>query len=263
MTSLSSVVPPIRPMHADVSFNAPLSDARAASLIRSLGPLGGRRIVDVGCGWAEFLLRALESAPDATGFGVDSDAGAVGYGREQARRRGLADRVELSVGDAAERAAEIGRQGGADVTVNIGAAHAWGGEVVDHTDNALDALAELVPAGGRLLFGECFWKRRPTEEETAAAASAGLPREQYRRLPDLVDAALGRGFRLLALSEATVDEWDVMENGNAVAWEEWLLANPGSPHAAEVRAVADRHQHFRIRGIREPLGFAYLTLVRG
>ncbi|WP_394350447.1 hypothetical protein [Nocardiopsis quinghaiensis] len=45
-------------------------------------------------------------------------------------------------------------------------------------------------------------------------------------------------------------------------WEDWLLANPGSPDADEVRAGADRHREFRVRGTRETIGFAYLSLIR-
>jgi len=41
----------------------------------------------------------------------------------------------------------------------------------------------------------------------------------------------------------------------------WLLANPGSPHADEIRARADAHRSAWLRGWRDVLGFAYLTLV--
>ncbi|PDP88086.1 SAM-dependent methyltransferase [Glycomyces fuscus] len=247
--------PPLPPPYHGADFNGPLSDAHAARLIRDLGPLDGSRIVDIGCGWAELLLRALAGEPTATGFGIDLDEGAVAHGRANARARGLADRVELAVGDAG---AWSGTH--ADVVVNNGSSHVWGGDPVTHTANALEAVAGLLGPGGRFLFGECFWLREPTRRELEAMAD--IPRAQYRSLPDLVDLALSRGFRLRALSQATLEEWDRFESRYARNWEDWLERNPDSPDADGVRARADRHRDFWLRGTRETLGFAYLSLIR-
>ncbi|WP_116246207.1 cyclopropane-fatty-acyl-phospholipid synthase family protein [Nocardiopsis sp. FIRDI 009] len=247
--------PEIPRLYRDADFNGPLSDGHAARLIRGLGPLTGRRVVDVGCGWAEFLLRALATDPTATGLGVDLDEDLLAHGRANARARGLADRVELI-------AADVGAWRGepADVVVSSGATHVWGGDPVKHTANALTALRDLLRPGGRLLFGECFWRRPPTEAE--AAAVPFIPPAQYRPLSGLVDLALAHGFRLLALSEAATWEWDDFENRQALGREERLARNPDSPHADGVRERADRHRHARVHGMRETLGFAYLTLVR-
>ncbi|CAL9346412.1 putative protein YjhP [Nocardiopsis dassonvillei] len=257
------VTPAVPPLHRDCDFNGPLSDAHAARLIGTLGPLGGEHIVDVGCGWAELLLRTLEAAPTATGFGIDIGEDSIAHGRANARARGLADRVELVVGDAGEwsggRDTAQGRPG-ADVVFNVGSTHVWGGDPVEHTTNALEALSALLRPGGRLLFGECFWTREPTDAELAAMYDT--PRGQYRTMRGLVDLALSYGFRLGALSQASLEEWDDFENRHARGWEEWLLENPGSPDAEEVRARSDRHRVARVEGWRETMGMAYLTLVR-
>jgi SAM-dependent methyltransferase len=250
--------PEIPPMYLDLDFNGPLSDERAVRLIRSLGPLDHRRIVDIGCGWAELLLRTLAAEPTATGFGIDLGEANIRHGLANAEKRGLADRIELVAGDAGAWKGEP-----ADVVFNVGATHVWGGDPAVHTANALEALADLVRPGGRALFGECFWNRPPTEDELEATNAVGaIPRDQYRSLPELVDFALSHGFRLYAAEAATVDEWDVMENGNAKGWEDWLMEHPGSPGFEEVRDRADRHRRFRLRCAREALGFAYLTLIR-
>ena len=102
--------------------------------------------------------------------------------------------------------------------------------------------------------------RRPTDAELAAMYDT--PREQYRTMRGLVDMALSYGFRLWALSQASLEEWDDFENRHAKAWEEWLVENPGSPDAEEVRALSDRHRVARVDGWREVMGMAYLTLVR-
>ncbi|WP_306367488.1 cyclopropane-fatty-acyl-phospholipid synthase family protein [Nocardiopsis sp. CC223A] len=243
------------PLYRDCDFNGPLSDDHSARLIGTLGPLDGRHVVDVGCGWAELLLRTLASAPTATGFGIDIGEGAIAHGRANAAERGLADRVELVVGDAGQWAGA-----NADVVFNIGSTHAWGGDPVTHTANALEALSGLLRPGGRLLFGECFWTREPTDAELAAMYDT--PRAQYRTVRGLVDLALSYGFRLRALSQASLSEWDDFENRHAKAWEEWLVENSGSPDAEEIRALSERHRVARVDGWREVMGMAYLTLVR-
>ncbi len=242
----------ISPLHEDLIFHGPLSAARAAQLIRSLGALDGQHVVDLGCGWAELLLRTLAAEPTATGHGVDLDAAAIEHGRANARARDLADRVVLDIGDAAAWS------GTADVLIVNGASHVWGGEPAAHTVNALAAGRKALRPGGRLLLGEGFWQREPTQARLAAMPIAP---DECRTLPDLVDLAMAHGYRLSWLSQAGLDEWDEFESGHALGWERWLRANPGSPEYGEILAKADAHRTTWLRGWRDVLGFAYLTLV--
>ncbi|SES31205.1 Methyltransferase domain-containing protein [Lentzea xinjiangensis] len=245
--------PEITPLHQDLTFHGPLSEERAARLIRSLLPLDGGHVFDAGCGWAEFLLRVLEAAPSATGTGVDLDAEAIAHGRANAEARGLAARVSLEVGDVAQW--QLG--GPVDVVVVNGASQVWGGDPLQYTANALTAVRGLLRPGGKLLLGEGFWEREPTADELAAMP---IPRNQYSSLADLVDLAHTHGYRLLAVEQASLDEWDVFENGHALARERWLREHPDAEHAAEIRARADAHRTYRLRGWRGTLGLAYLTL---
>lgn len=244
--------PQFSPLYEDLVFHGPLSEARAGQLIRSLGPLAGQHVVDLGCGWAELLLRALAAESTATGHGVDLDEVAIEHGRANAVARGLADRVVLDVGDAGAWS------GSADVLIVNGATHVWGGEPEQHTVNALAAGRKLLRPGGRLLLGEGFWEQEPTEARLRAMP---IPRDQYLALPDLVDLALGNGYRLLAVSQASLDEWDEFESRHGVGWVRWLVDNADSPHAADVAATADSHRTAWLRGWREVMGFAYLTLL--
>jgi len=245
--------PEIAPLHEDVTFHGPLSEQRAARLIRTLKPLDGAHVLDLGCGWAEFLLRTLEAAPTATGTGVDLRAADIAHGQANAEARGLAGRVELVVADVGEWKPEKP----ADVVIVNGASQVWGGDPVQHTVNALTAARELLAPGGRLLLGECFWEREPTDEQYAAMP---VPRDQYGSFADLVDLAIAHGYRLLTAEQASLDEWDEFENGHGLAWERWLRANPDSPHAEEIRAKADTYVRYRFHGWRGTMGLAYLTL---
>ncbi|WP_189210160.1 SAM-dependent methyltransferase [Actinokineospora fastidiosa] len=234
------------PLFEDLDFNGPLSSARADQLLTTLGPLEGRRVVDLGCGWGELLLRAV--ARGAVGHGVDLDAAAIEHGRATAEARGLA--VTLEVGDAGAWT------GSADVVIVNGATHVWGGDPVDHTANALRAVHELLRPGGRLLLGEGFWQVPPSAERLAVMP---MVREEYRSMAELVDLALDHGYQLLHLSQATLDEWDDFESRHALGRQRWLQANPD---ATDVAARAAAHRTAWLRGWREVLGMAYLTLLK-
>src|SRR5579884_3072899 len=114
---------PGEPLYTSLSFNSPLSDWRAARLIESLGPHTGAHVVDIGCGWAELLLRLAASEPTVTATGIDSFEDEIEHGRANARARGLDDHVELICTDASPWRPK--RQ--ADVAICIGASHALGG----------------------------------------------------------------------------------------------------------------------------------------
>jgi SAM-dependent methyltransferase len=234
--------------HTYLDFNSPLSDTRAQDLIDTLQPLSGATVVDLGCGWAELLLRVVAADPSARGIGVDIDLAAIERGRANAESRGLGSRVRLDVDDATSWT------GCADVMVCIGAGHAWNG-----TRKLLETAREHLRPGGRFLLGETFWERPPTPEALAALdAEPG----DFGSLPDLVDLAIDCGYRMLSLSVAGTDEWDSFESRWCAGRERWLLDHPDAPDADEVRAFVDEHRNGWLRGYRGYLGFAYLTLIR-
>lgn len=239
-------MPTIPPLHADLDFNSPLSDARAAQLVRSLELTGSERVFDFGCGWAELLLRVAERHPDVTCEGIDSDAAAIEHGRDNAKHL---DNLRLHVGNAADWQVDD-----VDVAICVGSTHAWG-----TTSQALAALHKLINPGGRLLLGDGVWSRPP--DAPAWEALGGDP-DEFGTTADLVDLALQAGFRPLALSEASAPEWDDFESGYARGWERWLRNNPGDPEYNDVQANADAHRARWMRGYRGTLGFAYLTLWR-
>ncbi len=240
--------PPRPGYYAFLDFNAPLSGARADSMARALAANQPARVVDVGCGWGELLLRTLAEAPSATGLGIDVDAEVIERARRNAVNRGLAGRVSFA-DDTAPTAAEP-----ADVVLCIGADHAYGGQ-----REALVALCDIVRPGGSLLLGTGFWERPPTAAE---AASVGMEPTSLPDLAGLVDLAIDAGFRPLQIQTANRDEWEEFESGYLADWEAWLVRYGDQAGAGEIRDAADKHRNEWLRGWRNVLGFAYLTLAR-
>jgi SAM-dependent methyltransferase len=235
---------------ARLDFMGPLSAGRADRLAAELAAVRPATVIDLGCGWGELLLRVLAAAPGARGVGVDTHGPDLARARANAAARGLADRVTFVEGPGAEHASV------ADVVVNVGAYQAFGDVAA-----ALRTLADLVTPGGRLLFGAEFWERPPTPGQLADMWP-GSSADDCTDLVGLVDLAIAAGFRPLCVETATRGEWEVFESGLAAEPEEWLLANPGHPAADEVRAKLDNQRNIWLRGHRDVLGFAYLTLGR-
>jgi cyclopropane fatty-acyl-phospholipid synthase-like methyltransferase len=233
--------------HTDLDFNSPLSDARAAKLIADLAVAPQDHVLDLGCGWAELLLRVAESELTCRATGIDAEADAVERGRRNASDRRLDDRVTLEVGDISTLEAV------ADVVIAVGVSHAWGG-----TQPMLTALKRLIRPGGKVLIGDGIWSCPPTD---AALQALEAKADDFLSLAAMVDVAMAAGYRVLSVGEASVDEWDDFESRWCAGYERWLLANADHAEAPAARERVDDHRTRWLHGYRGVLGFAYLTLV--
>jgi SAM-dependent methyltransferase len=226
-------------------WNAPLSDAHASILLDEFELDSAERVLDLGCGWGELLLRAVQRSPTSTGIGIDTDTVALGRGRRLIADRGLGDRVTLLEG-AAETWAEP-----ADRVICVGAQHIW-----DGVGPALTALAGLVAPGGRLLYGDGYLEPNPSPL-TSDLFSQTPP------LTDVLEAVRRVGWRVLHLSVSDQLEWDTFESTYRAGTERWLLANPDADDASGIRHWLDRRMFEYVDGYRGELGFCWLVLGPG
>ncbi|MEV0809128.1 class I SAM-dependent methyltransferase [Micromonospora sp. NPDC050200] len=232
--------------YARMRWNTPLSEEHADLLLRRLDVHPGTHVLDVGCGWGELLLRAVAvGGVGTTGVGVDTDDAALARARTLAADRSLDERVTFAHGEAADWRET------ADRVLCVGSTHAYGG-----TTEALTALADLVRPGGRLLLGDGYWERPPTREALDVFGEGTMP------LADLVERAQALGWRVLHLSTADQREWDDFESTWLAGRQEWLLANPEDPRAAEVRKELDGRLREYVEVYRGVLGLGYLVLGR-
>lgn len=251
------MTPRLAPPHDDLTFMTPLSEAHAADLVAFLAQVEHGRVIDLGCGWGELLLRVAEAAPGLRGTGYDLDAEAIAHGRDLAERRGLSDRVELLTDDANGRLPADTR-----AAICIGASQIW--RALDDDGpcdygTALSALRAAVPRGGRVVYGEGIWSVPPTERATARLG--GRP-DEFVTIGELADLAVTNGFMPVAIEEASLPEWDAFESGFSAAYAHWLAEHPADhPDAPEVREAAARQRDGYLNGYRGVLGLAYLRLV--
>jgi cyclopropane fatty-acyl-phospholipid synthase-like methyltransferase len=220
--------------HSGLTFDAPLSDERAAGLVATLALAPGRHVLDLGCGWGELLLRIVGAHPASTGTGVDTRRSSLRRARRAAAERSLYERVEFVEGDVTTF------HGHGDLVLCVGAAHAWGGATV-----ALRELRERVEPGGLVLFGDGFWQR---------PAGADV-RRLFGDLPvldGLLQVARSAGFTVEHAEPSTLEEWDRFE-------ERWRSGLERADDPAARLAAVERERDYR-DGYRGVLGFAWLVL---
>jgi cyclopropane fatty-acyl-phospholipid synthase-like methyltransferase len=248
------------PLFDHLAFLSPLSGARADQLVSWLatGLADGGTVLDVGCGWGELPLRVAAAAPPARVIGIDLDEQRIAEACRRAVERGLEERATFLVADGVAAGPSP-----VEGLVAIGATQVWGPDVAEghplDYGSALAAMRARVVRGGRVVYADAIWSRSPTPEATAPLSGRD---DEFVRLDQLVELAVGQGFAVAGVREATLDEWDEFESGYTAGYATWLAEHdPAHPDAAEVRERAARQRNGYLRGYRGVLGMAYLQLI--
>lgn len=124
--------------------DASLERAQQAKLDLSAEKLGigsGDRVLDIGCGWGSFAIRAAERGAEEV-LGVTLSESQARLARSRVEAAGVADRVRIEVGDYRDLS------GSYDAVASIGMVEHVGRENIDLYARR---IASLLAPGGRLL----------------------------------------------------------------------------------------------------------------
>jgi cyclopropane fatty-acyl-phospholipid synthase-like methyltransferase len=232
--------------HADHPIAAPLTDESVRRLLDRAIRRGDERLLDLGCGGGEWLLRALAAHPRVTAEGVDISAPALTRAGRAATDLGVRDRLTLHRRDATEYPSDDPF----DVVLCVGATHAFGGLLP-----TLAGTIELLSPGGMVLVGDGFWEHEPEEDAV----------EIFGRLDDLatlVDRVVDDGWTPVYGHLSTREELDEYEWSWTGTLASWALDHSEDPDAAEALAVASAHRSEWLRAYRSAFGFVTLVLRR-
>jgi SAM-dependent methyltransferase len=242
--------------HGDLPFHNPLDPRRIDEVLDVL-TIGVRprllsRVLDVGCGAGELLVRIAERT-GAGGLGVDSAPIQI----EEARRRAAArvPQAELRFEVADARTSD---PPGApfDLVACIGSMHAAG----DGLEPALARLAQLTRPGGHVLIGDGFWRRDPPQDYLDALGATADELPDYAGLVSAGAPALEAVYATVTTDEEWDRyEWRLIHNGLRFAAE-----HPDDPDAAGAAAWARAsRQRLLTAGGRDTLGFALVLFENG
>nr|WP_225955011.1 class I SAM-dependent methyltransferase [Kibdelosporangium phytohabitans] len=207
---------------------------------------GDERVLDLGCGGGEWLLRALAASPGARAVGVDLSERALAHAQDAARTLGVADRLDLHQEDAS---AFMSAQP-FDLVLSVGATHAFGGLLA-----TLAAAGKHLAPGGRVLVGDGFWEREPSPEAVEMLGD-------FTDLPATIDRVAADGWVPVYGHVSTRRELDDYEWEWTGTLSSWALDHPGHPDSAQALAVAAEHRAEWLRTYRDAFGFVCLVLQR-
>lgn len=225
-------------------------EAREAPKATSLMMPVASRVMDIGCGKGELLVRAMLRL-NARGLGVDPNRAFLAEARARADAAGIGEHLTL-IPSVFEPLLAGPRTYG--LVLCTGATHAFG----DYAP-ALRALPRFVADGGRAIVGVGYWRQSPAAEYLA---SFGGREDEMLALDATLDAAPAAGWRVLAHHESTHAEWDAYEHGYAANMRAWVAANP---HESDAPAFSQRIESWAAgyqRWGRETMGFMTMVLAR-
>ncbi|MBC9724357.1 cyclopropane-fatty-acyl-phospholipid synthase family protein [Streptomyces sp. TRM68367] len=230
--------------HTHHPIAAPLEDNSVRVLLEYALPRPESRVLDLGCGGGEWLLRALAARPGLLAEGVDTCELALAHAEQAARQRGVHDRLVLHHRSAAGFPASHAY----DLVLCVGATHAFGGLVA-----TLAAAREHLAPGGRFLIGDGYWAADPSPE---AAEMLG----DLADLPSTLDRVAAGGWTPVHGHLSTRQELDVYEWSWTGSLASWALDHPDDPDSGQALAAADTHRTQWLRGYRDCFGFVCLVL---
>ncbi|QKW18827.1 class I SAM-dependent methyltransferase [Kitasatospora sp. NA04385] len=235
--------------HRDHPVAAPLSDESVRELLERL--LRGRsdgRLLDLGCGEAPWLVRALAAHPALRAVGVDTDPAALRTALHTAQRLGVARRIGLHHRDVRE----FSTAEPFDAVLCVGATHAFGG-----LGPALAAIGPLLAPGGAVLLGESYWEREPP------ARARELLGEGLTGLAGTLAAVEAAGWLPVAGHTSTRAELDAYEWSWTGSLTDWALDQPPGPDREAALHAAAEHRREWLDAYRDCFGFVTLLLRPG
>jgi SAM-dependent methyltransferase len=226
---------------------APLSEENVRLLVRRLGVAEHGRVLDLGCGFGEWLLAAVGPVPTAHGLGVDTSEAALDEARWRAQRRALSGRITFERGDAATWSGDQ-----FDRVICVGATHAFGG-----LSGTLAAVRRHLRPGGRVLLGDGFWENGPTD---AALQALGAAPGDLPTIGGVLDEVARHGFEPALGHISTLQEWDDYEWSWTGSLATWALTEAPDADREDALELARGHRREWLEGYRGQLGFLTVVL---
>jgi SAM-dependent methyltransferase len=221
--------------HGDMPFHNPFAESAIEALVDLLALDDGDRVLDVGCGRGELLIRIAERT-GAGGLGVDASEEQIEVARAQAAARAPGEQLTFEARDAG---AMVAPAGAFATAACVGSTHALGG-----LGPTLGRLRDLVRPGGYLVLGEGYWEQEPGEV-----------------LLDLLDGGAGHNLELVYAATATEEDWRRYEWAYVFNLDRYIRDHPGEEGLDQLQERRDRIRRRRLLAAREgeALGFALVA----
>lgn len=218
--------------------------------VRPHSPAQPQRVLDIGCGKGEILLRSMERL-DADGVGIDPNPSFIAAARARAHRRVAPGRLSLLQGRLGQVALPPTLF---SFLICTGATHVFGDFAT-----ALREAQRYLQANSWALFGQGYWRQPPAPEYLAAFGGSA---DELSSLEETKRQAFDAAWNVVATIESTPEDWDAYELAYAASMRRWLKARPEDPDAgAFAERIEKWHAAYQQWG-RHTMGFTLMLLRR-
>jgi ubiquinone/menaquinone biosynthesis C-methylase UbiE len=229
--------------HATHRFCNPLSETQITTVLDRLDLISNQRVIDIGCGKAELLVRLVDKY-GCFGTGIDINDEFLREAAKRVETSRYPTRIVLLKGTAKEM---IEAKPQYDVSVCVGSSQCFG-----LYRDALNALAAITRPEGLILIGEGYWRRLPDQ---VYLNFLGATEDEL--LTHLGNIEAGREAGLMPLHSCVTDEneWDAYEKSYHANVLRYFDSHPVDPdRSAMLERIASWNRHYHLYG-RETLGF--------
>lgn len=240
----------------ELLWNDPISENRMEKYINSLELEPHQRVLDVGCGAGEVLIRLAERF-QITGVGIDSSPDHITEANRRAKERSPQSNLTFIISDAQTFAVA---PESFDLVICMGASHAFGlGK--DAYSNAISRMIPMVVPGGFILIAEGYM-RQPASPEYRNFLGDSTTDD----MTHAANVATGKRLGLIPFAAWTSseEEWDNFEWAYQRIIERKAISDPDNVGSIEKRNQRREWMDAYLKWGRDTLGYGiYLFKTSG
>jgi SAM-dependent methyltransferase len=223
----------------------PQSEEKIDQLIDLLKISPDSRIIDIGCGKGEFLIRLAEKV-SINATGVDLSPFTIKEAKERTAKRVPNAQIEYIESDGKVYLDSLSKY--FDLSFCMGASWIFGGH-----EGTLKALSKITHNHGIIIVGEPYWIKQPTEWYLEISE---IKLNDYGTHTQNVEIGENLGLRLMYVLTSNYDDWDRYEMLQSLAVDNYVINNPDDPDNEELLARVSKYRKAYLREGRDVFGWA-------
>ena len=229
-------------LHKKQLIMNPIRSSKLDRFCDTLGLPFASRVLDVGCGKGEFLLR-LNKRYSVSGIGIDKSPYCIRDAKENKDTRAPEADIQFLLMDGADYTTDEVF----DLTCCIGASWIYGG-----IKGTLRALYDFTKPGGMIIVGEPYWIKEPPKEYLDADE---LRKEDFHSHIENVLIGDDLGLTCIHTLASDTEDWDFYETLHWWAVSEYAESNPEDPDLSEILQSNEKSKQTYLKWGRDTMGW--------